>query len=135
MNEIKILLADDDQDILRVMSRKISQEGYSVIEASDGQMAWEKIQQEKPDIIILDLTMPHKDGLEVLKDLQAHPPSEMIPPVIIVSARGELEDYKKGYELDADHYLTKPCNIKDILHAIKLMIQLIPGRKNISDDK
>lgn len=126
---IKILLADDEPEVLDVMAQKVASQGYSVIKAADGEEAWQKIQRESPDIIILDLTMPKKDGLEILKELRDKPPSSKWQPVIIVSARRELEDLHKGFDLEADHYITKPCNLIDILKAIKLMINLIPQRK------
>ncbi len=126
---IKVLLADDEPEVLEIMARKVALEGYSVIKASDGEEAWQKIQQESPDIIVLDLTMPKKDGLEILKELRDKPPSSKWQPVIIVSARRELEDLHKGFDLEADHYITKPCNFVDIVKAIRLMINLIPQRK------
>lgn len=128
---IKILLADDEPEVLEIMAKKVALEGYSVIKASDGEEAWQKIQQESPDIIVLDLTMPKKDGLEILKELRDKPPSSKWQPVIIVSARRELEDLHKGFDLEADHYITKPCNFVDIVKAIRLMINLIPQRKAV----
>ena len=130
MNNIKVLIADDEKDVLEVMEKRISAEGYTVVTARDGQEAWDKIVSESPDVILLDLTMPKMDGLMVLKNLREHPPSAKWQPVIIVSARGELEDMKKGFTLEADHYLAKPCDIEVILRGIKLMVSLIPQRKS-----
>ncbi len=130
MSNIKILFAEDDQTIRDILTERIEKEGYLVIPVSDGEEAWEKIQSESPDVIILDLLMPKKHGFEVLKDLRQNPPSpEKWQPVIIVSALSELDDIKKGYDLEADHYITKPCRAEDILKALKLMINLIPQRK------
>ena len=127
--QMKILIADDDPIILEILTKRVAQEGYIVIAASNGEMAWQKIQQESPDVIILDLTMPKKDGFEVLKLVRENTSKIRWQPVIIVSARSELEDMRKGYTLEADHYLSKPCSMEDILKAIKLMISLIPRRK------
>ena len=123
-------MADDEKEVLDIMARRIESAGYAVIKAYDGQEAWEKIIQDSPDIILLDLTMPGRDGYEILQELRQNPPSNKWQPVIIVSARHELEDIKKGFTLEADHYLTKPCNIDDILKAIRLMVSLIPQRKS-----
>ena len=131
LGSIKILMADDEPDVLDIMAKKVAMEGYTVIKANDGDEAWQKIQQESPDVIVLDLTMPKKDGLEILKELRENPPSLKWQPVIIVSARRELEDLHKGFSLEADHYITKPCNVADILKAIKLMLNLIPQRKTM----
>ncbi len=93
-------------------------------------MGWEKIKSESPDIILLDLTMPKMDGFQVLKNLREHPPSTKWQPVIIISARRELEDMQKGFSMEADHYISKPCTVADILKAVQLMVKLIPQRKS-----
>ena len=82
----------------------------------------------RPDIIILDLTMPEMTGWEVLTKLRKEPPSSKWQPVIIVSAQSESDKIKEGLAAEADHYLTKPCRIEDILKAIRLMTSLIPQR-------
>ena len=129
MSKVKILMADDEPAILEIMAKKVGMAGYEVVTAVDGQDAWEKIISEAPDVILLDLTMPRKDGLEVLKDLRQNPPSSKWQPVIIVSALREFKDIQTGLSLEADHYLTKPCSMEDVLKAIQLMIKLIPQRK------
>jgi len=126
---IKVLVADDEEDLRQIMEKKISQTGYEVISAPGGQDAWEKIVKHDPVVIVLDLMMPRLDGYEVLKKLRETPPSEKWQPVIIVSAKGELDDIHKGLDMDADHYLTKPCSLEDIIKGIRLMISLIPQRR------
>ncbi len=128
MSKAKVLIADDEPEILDVMVRKVALEGYEVFDAKDGQEAWEKIQKENPDVIVLDITMPHKGGLEVLRDLRKNPSSLKWQPVILVSAHRDLEDLKKGFALEADHYIGKPCRVEDIIKAIKLMLSLAPKR-------
>ena len=135
MENLKVLMADDEPEILDIMAKKVFVQGYTVIKAHDGQQAWEKIQSESPDIIILDLNMPKKNGFEVLQQLREHPPEEKWQPVIIVSARNELEDIKKGLSLEAEHYLVKPCSIEDIFKAIRLVASLIPQHKSPSELK
>ncbi len=125
---IKILIADDEDVVLEIMAHKIASQDYEVITAKDGQEAWDKIVSDVPDIIILDLNMPKMDGWAVLSRLRQNPPTKRWQPVIIISARNELEDFQKGINLEADHYLTKPCSIEDILKAIRLMLSLIPQR-------
>jgi len=124
----KILIADDEKDVLTVMVKRVAGEGYEVVAAADGLEAWEKIQSESPDVILIDVNMPGMDGFEVLKKVREQPSAKW-QPVIIVSAHGEMENIKKGYSLEADHYITKPCNIEAILSAIKIMVSLIPQRK------
>lgn len=135
----KILVADDEDDIREIMAKKIAQEKYEVITAKDGEEAWDKIKKDSPDVILLDLNMPKLDGMEVLKKLRQEPPSAKWQPVVIISARNEVEDIHKGLAMEADHYLTKPCHIGEVLKAIQLMIGLIPQRKSAlemqSEDK
>lgn len=130
MEEIKVLLADDDQEILQSMEKSITRQGFTVVTASDGEEAWEKIGQDDPDVILLDLTMPKMDGFAVLKKLRESPPTRKWQPVIIVSGRTELDDMRQGFSLEADHYLTKPCSMEAIIKAIRLMLRLIPQRRS-----
>ena len=125
---IKILIADDVDAVLEIMACKIASQGYEVITAKDGLEAWDKIVSDVPDIIILDLNMPKMNGWALLSRLRQNPPTKRWQPVIIISAQNELESFQKGINLEADHYLTKPCQIEDILKAIRLMLSLIPQR-------
>ncbi len=125
---IKILIADDESMVLEIMARKIASQGYEVITANDGQEAWAKIVRDVPDIILLDLNMPKMDGWTVLSQLRKNPPTKRWQPVIIVSAQNELGSFQKGVNLEADHYLTKPCQMEDILKGIRLMLSLVPQR-------
>jgi len=126
---VKILLADDEEVVLEIMARKVASQGYEVITAKDGQEAWAKINSSLPDVVILDLNMPKMDGWAVLSQLRHNPPTRRWLPVIIISARTELDSFKKGVDLEADHYLTKPCQIEDIFKAIRLMLSLVPQRQ------
>ena len=134
MAQLKVLMADDEPDVLSVMAKKIAREGYDVLTAADGQEAWEKIEQDSPDLILLDINMPVLSGFDVLKKVRENPSSSKWQPVIIISARRELESMEKSYSLEADHYITKPCQITDILKAIKLMAGLIHQHKSESEN-
>jgi DNA-binding response OmpR family regulator len=133
MEQIKILIADDEPDVLEIMAKKIAREGFEVITAPDGAVAWEKTQSEVPDVLILDLTMPHMDGFTVLQKLRENPPHKKWIPVIIVSALSEMKDMERGMALQADHYLVKPCPVEEIIRGIRLMLSLIPMRKSESE--
>ena len=133
MEKLTVLIADDEPEVLSVMAKKVAQEGFTVITAHDGEEAWEKIVADAPDVILLDLMMPKMDGFTVLEKLRKEPPSNKWQPVIIVSARSEMDDMHKGFSLEADHYITKPCKIDDIIKGILLMTRLIPQRKPMSE--
>ena len=118
----KILIADDEVEVLEILARKVRAEGYEVVTAQDGQEALDKIYSESPDVILLDIRMPKMDGFEVLKRLKGNPIPGKWQPVIIISALADLEDVKKGYNLEADHYLVKPCDIWAIIKGIDLSL-------------
>jgi DNA-binding response OmpR family regulator len=123
----KILLVDDDKEIIETLGPRLQREGYDVVTAYDGEEALLKLKGENPDIILLDLIMPKMNGFEVLKEIRARH-NDKWRPVIIISAQHDLESVKKGYELEADHYLSKPCTIDNVLRGIRTMISLIPAR-------
>lgn len=123
----KILLVDDDKDIAERLASKLKKEGYGPVLAFDGQQALEKVASDDPDIIILDLMLPKLNGFEVLQEVRKNH-NQRWRPVIIVSSCEELESFKKGYDLEADHYIIKSGNFEDILRGIKTMISLIPHR-------
>lgn len=127
---LKILIADDDTDIVEYMRKAVAREGYSVITACDGEDALAKVSSDNPDLILLDLTMPKKNGFDVLKEVREKYRDKW-RPVIIVSANTELESVKKSYNLEADHYLTKPCAIENVIKGIRIMESLIPLRQHV----
>ncbi|MBU0709659.1 MAG: response regulator, partial [Candidatus Omnitrophica bacterium] len=87
-----------------------------------------KIRKDDPDVILLDLMMPKKNGFEVLKEVRTNIKDKW-RPIIIVSAKNDLDSIKLGYNMEADHYLTKPCSMDNLLRGIRTMISLIPARK------
>lgn len=128
MTGYKILVVDDDRDIVETLSKILVEEGYGVAVAFDGEEALEKLKSENADVILLDLILPRLNGFEVLKEIREKYRDKW-RPVIIISAKIELESVRKCYDLEADHYLTKPCTTENILRAIRTMISLIPLRK------
>jgi two-component system response regulator VicR len=125
----KILVVDDDRDIVETLKNRLEREKYEVVVAFDGEEAITKVKEADPDIVLLDLVMPKLNGFEVLKEIREKY-KEKWRPVIVVSAQDDLESFRKSYSLEADHYLTKPCTMEHILAGIKTMISLIPIRDN-----
>lgn len=125
----KILIVDDDKEIVEMLKVKLTQEGYETAEAYDGEKALEKVEKEDPDLVLLDLMLPKINGFEVLKQIREKHKDKW-RPVIILSAKTDLEFVKKGYSMEADHYLTKPCSMENILRGIRTMISLMPLRKH-----
>jgi two-component system, OmpR family, response regulator VicR len=123
----KILVVDDEKDIVNCVCSRLQREGYEVSAAFDGEEALFKVEEADPDAIILDLSMPKLNGFEVLKALRQKTDAKW-RPVIIVSANEELESVKKSYSLEADHYLTKPCSMENLLRGVQTVLSLIPLR-------
>ena len=126
----KILVVDDEKDVLETLAGRLSREGYGVVTALDGDEALLKIKSDNPDIILLDLNLPKKNGFEVLKEVREQYKDKW-RPIIIISGRTELETVRQCYNLEADHYLTKPCTMDIVLRGIKTMISLIPARREV----
>lgn len=123
----KLLVVDDDKDIRETLKSRLNREGYDVVVAVDGEDALKMVKADNPDLIILDLLMPKLNGFEVLKEIREKFKDKW-RPVIIISAKTDLESLKTCYNLEADHYLTKPCNFGNLLRGIETMISLIPMR-------
>lgn len=123
----KILIVDDDKDVVETLRARLSKEGYLVSVAFDGEEALLRVKEDNPDILLLDLMLPKLDGFAVLREIRERFKDKW-RPVIIISAKDELEAVSKSYNLEADHYLTKPCTMENILRGIRTMISLIPLR-------
>jgi len=124
----KLLVVDDEQEAVEILQNRLIREGYDVVTAFDGQEAMVRMREDNPDIVLLDLMLPKKNGMEVLKEIRLDYKDKW-RPVIIISAKHELDAIKGCYSLEADHYLTKPCSIENILRGISTMISLIPLRQ------
>ncbi|MEK6530106.1 MAG: response regulator, partial [candidate division NC10 bacterium] len=114
----KILLADDDPAVCQFVDVILRQAGYSVVRAADGVEAMERVRQSPPDLILLDVLMPRRDGLEVLRSLRQNPETSQIP-VIMLTEKGQVEDRVKGLEWGADDYVPKPFVPQELLVRIR----------------
>ena len=123
----KILVVDDEPDIVQVVCGRLTREGYEVASALDGEEALTKFAAFDPDLVLLDLTMPKLNGFEVLKQIRDKY-TDRWRPIIIISAQTELDTLRTAYSMEADHYLTKPCQMDVILKGIETMRSLIPLR-------
>jgi DNA-binding response OmpR family regulator len=122
----KILIIDDEPDAVDMMRDFLAARGYTIVAAYDGEEGLKKFDSEKPDLVICDIRMPKKDGFQFLQELRA---SRKWVPVIIITALTEPVNILKGYDFEADYYITKPINLEDVLKAVQLMLSLIPLRK------
>lgn len=119
MKKTTILAADDDPQLLRLITRNLQLEGYNVLSASDGQQALAQIEEHTPDLVLLDVMMPKMDGFTVTQRVRAF--SSM--PIIIVTARGQDQDKVRGLDLGADDYLTKPFSVDELLARVRAVLR------------
>ncbi|MBE0430920.1 MAG: response regulator transcription factor [Dehalococcoidia bacterium] len=111
----KILIVDDDRNLLDAIRYNLTKEGYSVITASDGAQALEIARREKPELLILDLMLPKLSGLEVCRILR----KEMTVPILMLTAKTDEVDKVVGLEMGADDYMTKPFSMRELLARVR----------------
>ena len=117
----KILAVDDEPNILMSLEFILEMEGYEVHTARDGEEALEVAERVRPDLILLDVNMPRKDGYEVCRIIRER--EDMTgTKVIMLTAKGQTLEKKKGLEVGADEYVTKPFSAEDLLEKIRTMI-------------
>lgn len=118
----KILIVEDEQDILQLIKLYLEKEGFRTLLATTGLDGLQKAKQEKPDLVILDLMLPEIDGLEVCKRLRSAPDTAMLP-IIMLTAKAEESDTIIGLELGADDYVTKPFSPKTLVARVKALFR------------
>lgn len=118
----RILVVDDEQNILELIRYNLEKDGYGVLTASDGNKALDLAQKEKPDLILLDVMLPSLDGLAACRALRQNEATRKIP-IIMISARGEELDKVLGLEMGADDYVTKPFSNRELLARIKARLR------------
>jgi len=118
----RILVVDDDKSIVKVLTAYLEQSNYQVLSAYDGEMALHTLRRERPDLVILDLMMPRRDGWEVTNLVRADK-SLAATPIIMLTARVEDTDKIVGLELGADDYITKPFNPREVVARVKALLR------------
>ena len=115
----KILIVDDDQNICELLRLYLAKEGYETLIAHDGEKALELFEQNKPNMVLLDVMMPRMDGWEVCRRIRA----QANTPIIMLTAKGETFDKVLGLELGADDYVVKPFDSKEVVARIKAVLR------------
>lgn len=108
-----VLVADDDPDILSLVTLRLERDGYEVIGAPDGERAVEEALERTPDLALIDVSMPKLDGYEVTERLRQHEPTSAIP-IILLTARVQDSDVARGIQAGADDYVRKPFSTADL---------------------
>jgi len=118
-----VLIADDESSMRLLVHATIESDDYTVVEAADGAEAWAMIQQHKPSLVLLDVQMPGRSGLEVLRSVKEDP-SLVATRVILLTSRAQEKDVEAGLIAGADFYLTKPFSPLDLLTRVEEALQL-----------
>lgn len=118
----KILVVDDERHIVRLVQVTLERAGYEVAVAYDGRECLQNVTKEKPDLIVLDVMMPHMDGFEVLQNLKASTETDSIP-VVMLTAKAQDQDIFRGWQQGVEWYQTKPFNPMELLTVIKRIFQ------------
>jgi DNA-binding response OmpR family regulator len=121
----QILVVEDDAQIAAIVRDYLHAAGFGVEVAADGEVALEKARTRRPDLVVLDLGLPRRDGLDVLRELRRASPV----PVIVVTARGEETDRIVGLELGADDYVTKPFSPRELTARVRALFRRLEARE------
>jgi DNA-binding response OmpR family regulator len=119
-----ILAADDDEDILELVTFRLERSGYTVLQARDGEEAFQLAKEKKPDLAVLDVMMPKMDGFELTRRLRAEETTSRIP-IILLTARAQDADLQQGFDAGADDYIRKPFSPQEL----RARVQSILGRR------
>ena len=127
----KILIIDDDLDTLRLVGLMLQRQGYQISAATNGQQGLEKAFEEDPDLILLDVMMPDMDGYEVTRRLRQNP-STLQTPILMFTAKTQLDDKVIGFEVGANDYLTKPTHPSELQARVKTLLARVNNKKSVT---
>ena len=115
----KVLIVEDDPNLLETLKYNLKKESYDVVTAIDGEQALEVARKEKPDLIILDIMLPKLSGFEVCRILR----KEMTAPILMLTAKADETDKIVGLEIGADDYVTKPFSMRELIARVRAMLR------------
>ena len=125
----KVLIIDDDPDIVEVTKLTLEQHGYEVVTAADGDEGLQRVKEDPPDLILLDVMMPKMSGFEVCRIVKGNPKTAHIP-IIMVTALSELGDIERAIKFGTDDFLSKPVNKWELVTRVRTMLRL----KHLTDE-
>ncbi len=130
----RVLVIEDEPDILEVITYNLEREGYKVIACRNGEQGLSRIRTDNPDLCVLDLMLPGMDGVEVCRQVKSDPVTRAIP-VIMVTAKGEESDIVLGLGIGADDYITKPFSPRELVARVKVVLRRGPLRDESAGDR
>ena len=117
----RILVVDDDPQVLRLLRVNFEMEGYDVVSAANGAEALDAVEQERPDAVVCDVMMPGMDGFEVVRHLRSKGATKSLP-VVLCSAKAQRSDVRQGLDAGADEYVTKPFDPQELLDVVARLL-------------
>ncbi|MGZ3952457.1 MAG: response regulator transcription factor, partial [Flavisolibacter sp.] len=117
---IRVLLAEDDLQMGFIIKDNLEEEGFEVINCPDGETAWDHFQRKAPDICLLDVNMPGRDGFSLAKKIRQR---NDVVPILFLTAKSMEEDKLKGFETGADDFITKPFSMKELLSRMNVFLR------------
>jgi DNA-binding response OmpR family regulator len=129
---IRVLAIDDEEDILRLIEIKLTKAGFEVLTARDGQQALERALAEKPDLMLVDVMMPRRDGYSVVSEVKQRLGTEA-PIIILLTARGQETDVVQGLTNGADDYIIKPFSPRELIARINVVL-IKRGKYNVASE-
>src|SRR5512135_1829208 len=118
----KVLIVEDEDSLVTLLSYNLQSEGYSVVHTASGSDAMMMMQEERPDIVILDWMLPGLAGIEICRQIRARPETKALP-VIMLTARGEEGDRIRGLQTGADDYVVKPFSVSELVARVKALLR------------
>ena len=118
--KIKVLLAEDDLQLGFIIKDNLEEEGFDVINCPDGEVAWDQFQKKQPDICLLDVNMPNRDGFSLAKKIRQR--SDVVP-IIFLTAKSMEEDKLQGFAMGGDDYVTKPFSMKELTSRMNVFLR------------
>ncbi|ENO93270.1 response regulator domain-containing protein [Thauera sp. 28] len=118
----RILIADDEQNIVISLEFLMKREGFEVAIANDGEEAVQRIRADQPDLVLLDVMMPKKSGFEVCQEIKADPALASVR-ILMLTAKGRDTEVAKGLALGADAYMTKPFSTKELVEKVRSLLE------------
>jgi len=130
----KVLIVDDAVDTVELLRKRFRSEGYDTADAFDGEEALQRVEEYHPDLVVLDVMMPKLDGYEVCRRLKANENTRYIP-ILMLTAKGEIESKVKGLEIGADDYLAKPFDYKELSARVKSLLTIKEAREKLVEEE
>ena len=134
MDKKKVLIVDDNIDTVELLRKRLRLDGYDTAEAYDGEEGLEKVAECRPDLIVLDIMMPKLDGFEVCRRLKRNEETRYIP-VIMLTAKGDVDSTVKGLDVGGDDYLAKPFDYKELLARIRSLLSMKEEREKLVQEE